>query len=105
LQIANLLFVGDEGVGVDQVRACGEVLFVEQLGEFDAAFGEQSRFERGDATQTPVGVGDGLYEIRFQQADRCEFSGVGGEVAFVFGDIVARQKNCAASKSGFDRVE
>ena len=66
LQIADLLFVGDEGVGVDQVRARGEVLFVEQLGKFDAAFGEESRFERGDAAQTLVGVGDGLYEIRFE---------------------------------------
>ena len=82
-------------MGIDQMRARGEVLFVEQISEFDAAFSEQSRFERGNAAQTPVGIGDGLHEIRFEQAHRREFFGVGGEMAFVFGDIVRGQQNSA----------
>ena len=103
LQIADLFFVGNEGVGVDQVRACGEVLFVEQLGEFDAAFGEQSRFESGDTTQTPVGVGDGLYEIRFEEAHGREFFGVGGQMVLVFGDVIGGQQNGAAGEPGLGR--
>jgi len=47
LKVADLLFVDEEGVGVHEVRPGSERVLIEEIGEFDAAFGEYRHFETG----------------------------------------------------------
>ena len=104
LQIANLFFVGDEGVRVDQMRAGVRFVLTEHFSEFQSAFREKSRFEGRDAAKTPVGIGDRLHEIRFEKTRGREFFDIGSEVTLVFSDVVSGQQNSAPSQSGFDGV-
>ena len=96
LQIADLLFVGNEGVGVDQIGARGEVLFVEELGEFDAAFGEYRGLETGNAGETPESVGDGLDQLALAQADGLIFIVERGKMTLVCVGGVGGQQNGAS---------
>jgi hypothetical protein len=105
VQVTDLLFVGDEGVRVDQVRTGGGLVLFEQLSEFEAAFGEQSHFENRDAAETPIGIGDRLHEIGFLVADGRELFRIRREVALVFGGIVTGEQDGAAGERGFDGVQ
>jgi len=100
LQIADLLFVDEEGVRVDQERASGELLFFEQIGEFDAAFGEESHFQSRDTAKAPPGIGDGLDELTFTETDRQKLLLEGVQMALVAGGVIAEQENRAAGESG-----
>ena len=105
MQIADLFFVDQEGVGVDQKRLGFEVVLFKELGEFDAAFGEDGVFESRDAEKTPIGIGDGLHELAFAETDRFIFFLESGEVALVGGGVIGGEQDGAASETGFDGVE
>jgi len=92
-------------MGVDEMRPGGERVLVEQIGEFDAAFGEDSHFDRGDASEAPEGIGDGLHQLALAQADGLIFVAERGEMAFVFGGVPSGEQYSAASEAGLDGVE
>ena len=96
LQIAELLLVFKERLQLDHARAERGIVFVERFGELDVASGEDRRFQRGNAAQSPGSVGDGLDQIGFALTDRLEFVLIGADVALIFGGIVASQENSAA---------
>ena len=105
LKISDLLFVDDEGVGVDQMGAGGRLVFLEQIGEFDAAFGEERHLESRDTPQTPPGIGDGLGEFAFAKSDRLQVLFEGSEMALVFGSIITGKQNRAAGGPGCYSIE
>jgi len=89
LQIADLLFVDEEGMRVDQERAGSELVLFEQIGEFDAAFGEERHFQSRDTAQASPGIGDGLDELTFTETHRLKLLLEGVQMALVFSGIVA----------------
>lgn len=80
VEIAELTLMSDERVGLDEGGA-GEA-FVEVrevVGDgFELGQSEDIGFERGDAVQAPVGIGDELGELIFECADGFEFAADGG---------------------------
>ena len=55
-----MLFVGEEGVDVDERFADAGIVFGKVLGEFDAALGEEGGFERDGSADAPGGFSEGL---------------------------------------------
>jgi len=76
-------------VGVDQERAAGGILLFEEVGELDAAFGEERHFQSGDAAKAPLGIGDGLDELTFTETHRLKLLLEGVQMALVVGGVVA----------------
>jgi hypothetical protein len=67
----------------DGVIDMGVVL--EETVEFQTAFGEESHFETGDASETPAGVGNGLHKSALFGADGLELFFVSEDVGLVAG--------------------
>ena len=80
-------------------------MLLEHIGELDAAFGEERRFESGNAAQTPPGIGDGLNQLALAQANGRELLFERRQMALVFGGVIARKQNGTAREGGFDGVE
>ena len=60
IEIAQVLFVGEEDFGLDQVDADRFVLIGEHIGEFQPAQSVDTHFETGDALEAPFGIGQRL---------------------------------------------
>ncbi len=90
LEIAQLFFVLEEGIEL------GDALFAAAL--------KESQFERRDAKEPPVGVGERLDEDGFAFGDGLELVFVLFDVVLVAGGIVGREQDGAAGESGFDGV-
>ncbi len=98
LQVAQLLFVLEEGLEVGEAGVFGGCIFC-------AAAGVDGGFERGDAEETPIGVGDRLHEDRFASGDGFEFFGEAFEVMAVEGGIVRGEEHGASGERSFDGVD
>ena len=62
-EVAEVFSIGEEDLSVDEVFAVEDIGFGGKLvGQFAAADGVDAGFERGDAVQTPFGVGNNLHE-------------------------------------------
>src|SRR5947209_3017071 len=58
LQVAQLLFVCEERVDLDQAGSQSSRFLVELIGKLNAAQGVNAHFERGNAIETPGMVGE-----------------------------------------------
>jgi len=106
LQGAELLFVDQMGVQLDEVAAdSGIFLILELIGKFNATLGVDGHFERGHAAQAPGDIGERLDQFGLFQAHRLELAFVGGEMALVFGNVIGREQHSSASESSFDGVQ
>ncbi len=104
LQVAELLFVFEMRIEIDQGAAEGGFGFRVSFGEFVSAAGVDGGFETGDALQAPLRIGHGLDEFGFTQADGLVFPLVGGNEFAVGIRVVGGEKDGAAGESGFDGV-
>ena len=87
MQVAELFFVGERDFGVDEGGAASGVgFFGEGLGEFEAAEGEDAGFERRDAEDAPLGVGNELDESFFRLIGRTV------EIEVIRRDAVRKQR-------------
>ncbi|HEY6988400.1 MAG TPA: hypothetical protein VH369_08450 [Bryobacteraceae bacterium] len=106
LQIAQLFFVDQMGVQLDQAAANGGVvLILKHIGELDSALGIDSHFEGGDAAQAPGDIGERLDEFGFFETNGLPFLFVGGDVALVFGSVVGGKQDGGAGEAGFDGIQ
>ena len=62
-EIVELALVGGEGFDVDERGTEGLVFVLVELGKFEASDGIDALFERKDAVETPLRVGDILREF------------------------------------------
>ena len=104
LEVAELLFVAEMDFEVDEGDALGWREVRVHFGGFVAAAGVDRRFERGDAGETPLGVGKGLNEFGFAGRGGSVFFGIGGEVLAVGVGVVGGEEDGAAGQSSFDGV-
>jgi hypothetical protein len=104
LEIAQLLFVVQEGVHLDQTGLERGLTICELVSELDAAVGKDGHFESGNASDTPGSVGERSHELGFTRTDGLEFGEEFGDVLFVAGGVFSREKNGAAGKTGLDCV-
>ena len=85
--------------------ADGFVFVSEGTGEFEAADGVDAHFERGNAEETPFGVGERLDEFALVVADgRVVFDEL-SNVSFIEDGIVAGEQNGPAGEPGLDGVQ
>ena len=88
-EVAEVAAEGHEDFGVDEGLAIGGIFFFGvKIGESAAADGDDARFERRDAEQTPFGIGNGLGERLFVVGGRGESEEVAVEVVVVGMDVV-----------------
>ena len=69
-EIGELALVGQKGLDLNQLLANTLLLVGEQFSEFQPAEGKDAHLEGQNASQTPVGIGEGLHESQFLVADR-----------------------------------
>jgi len=105
LKIAELFFVGEEGLEFNEAGAGDEVLMRESFGELRAASGVDGHLERGDAQEPPFGVGNGLHQEGLANADGVEFFDLLGQVLLIGGGILAREQDRAAGETCFDSIQ
>jgi hypothetical protein len=96
LEIADLLFVGKESMGVDQVRAGGEFVLFKQIREFDVAPGEEGGLQSRDAGEAPVGIGNRLNKLALVETHGFVLFREGGEMLLVSFGVIAGEQNGAA---------
>ncbi len=104
-EIRELPLISDKNLRIDERGLNGRVGAFELIGELDATEGVDAHFERGDAKQTPFGIGERLDERVFGVGAGLLFGEEAPDVLFVRSSIITRQQNGAASESGFDGVE
>ncbi len=92
-------------VEVDELDALGMWQVRVHFGGFVAAAGVDGAFESGDASETPLGVGEGLDELGFAGRGGLVFGGVGGQMLAVGVGVVGGEKDGAAGESGFNGVQ
>ncbi len=105
VQIAELLFVGEEDLELDESGADGGVLVIELLSELGTALGVNGHFQSGDAAETPGGIGDGLNQVAFALAAGTELLFVIANVLLIGRGIVTVKEDGAAGEACFDCVE
>jgi len=105
LQMADLRFVGAECVEVDEAGTDGGVFMVEVGGELGSALGVDGHLEGANPVETPKGVGDGLRESGFAQADGAVFLFETVHMLLVCSGVVAGKENRVAGEAGFDGVQ
>ena len=105
MQVAELFFVGERDFGGDEGGAASGVgFFGEGVGKFEATEGEDTGFERSDAEDAPLGVGDELDEGFFRLIGRTVEIKVVGETPFVGSRVVGGEEWGLAGEAGFKRV-
>lgn len=104
VQIAELFLVGEESLELDHGRACRRIVVVKVFCKLNAALGVDGGFERGDALETPCGIGDRLNQLSLYGADGSEIFRVLAEVLFVGGGVFGCEQDGAAGETGFDGV-
>jgi len=105
LQVTELFFVDHEGVELDEGGTQRGLVFLEEIGKFEVAFGEDRHLESGNASEAPGNGGDGLDETALLCAAGTEFLFVHGDVALVVGDIGGGKQHGGAGEPGVDSVE
>ena len=75
------------------------------FGEFAATDGVNTEFERGDAEETPIGIGNGLREAAFFVGSRSKAGEGAVEMRLVCGGVFAREQDGAAREPGLDCVQ
>ncbi len=105
LQVAKLLFVGEEGFELDQAGTESLVVILELVGKLHVASCIDGHFEPGDPAETPGGIGNGLDQIALARPDGREFLFISGDVALVVGGIIGVEQDGAAGEPCFDRIE
>jgi len=104
-EIAEITFVDAEDLRFDHSGASSGVRFGgEFAGEFVAADGIETRFESGDAEETPFGVGNGLDEVLFFVGFGLELAVDLGDEFFVSSYVVGWQDDGAAGEPGFQSI-
>ena len=61
-EIVELALIGNKDFGIEQMGAGGFFFVGKEVGKFEPAEGVDTHFERGDAQQTPLGIGQRLDE-------------------------------------------
>jgi hypothetical protein len=105
VQIAELLFVGEEGLELDESGAGGDVLVIELARELSTALGVNGHLTSGNSAETPGGIGDGLDQVTFALADGTEFFFVIADVLLIHSGIITVKEDGAAAEARFDRVQ
>lgn len=105
LEIAQLLFIGEEGLKLDEARAERRVVVVESIRKLDTATSEDGEFEAGNAIETPGGVGQRLDERAFARRRGLKFLFEVAEVLLVLGGIVGGEQDGAAGQRRCNRIQ
>ncbi len=91
-------------MGLDERGAYGLVLVGEHAGEFEAAEGVDAGFERGDAQQAPLGIGERLDERALGISGRLPLSFAAGGVSGVVSGVLGWQEDGAAGETGLSAL-
>ena len=105
LHVTELLFVGEQAVGFDEVGAQSGTLVVEVIGELATAQSVETHFEREHAIKTPGVVSEQLHESAFASAHGPEFLEEVVNVLLVGCGIVGREEDGAAGECGSHSVQ
>jgi hypothetical protein len=105
LEIAQLLFVVEEGVHLDQAGLERGLTVCELIGELDTAVAKDGHLENGNASQTPGGIGKRAHELGFAWTDGLEFSEEIADVLLVVGGVFSGEKNGSAGKASFNGIQ
>jgi hypothetical protein len=96
VEIVELALVDQQRLGINEVGADGLVFVCKKLGEFEAAESIDARFERRDAEETPLGVGERLNEGLLLIANGFVLLHESGYVLFVKSGVFGGQQDGAA---------
>ena len=95
-EIIQLALIDQQRLGTDEVGANGLVFVCKEVGEFEPAEGVDTHFERGNAQQTPLRVGERLDEGLLRVAYGRVLLHEPGYVLFVESGVFGGQQNGAA---------
>jgi hypothetical protein len=105
-EITEVAAVNDEDVADEKRFAIDRIGFIgDGVSEFTATEGVEAGFERGDAQETPFGIGNELDEGVFLIGGGGETGEMAGDMFAVGLGVVGGEKDGAASEAGFHSIE
>ena len=97
LQVTELLFIFQEGLKLDHLRAERRRVVIKGLVEFRASLSKNSHLETVNTLKTPHRFREGLDELAFAEAERFVGIDVRGGIPLIFGSFFRRQQHGASS--------
>ena len=104
-QIVELARVLLHGVEVDDLIANGGIVVFVQFGVAHAAYGEDGRFEIGDAVDAPLRVGEHLRELELAFGSRLQIAAEALDVRGIGVGVFAGEQDLASGESMARGVE